>query len=178
MDRIPKRRRRDESDDRPVAALGFNAGTFLDTLTMENERMNLDGSYQSAKFNFTKRGPWSLGDDLKDHFEEVVKTTITIMKKLDTYDLFQEAVTEDEAPGYFGVITDPMDFGTMMKKLGSGQYENDIVMVYNDFSLVMDNCALYNQDNDEILAEAARILGLLPETFAKACNAIKQKFNV
>ena len=177
MDRIPKRRRKGKIDDSPLPANDSNEGTLLDTKTLESDRMELDGSYQSAKLNLTERGPWSLQADLKDHFEEVVKTIVTIMRKLDTYDLFQEAVTEKEAPGYFDVVKFPMDFGTMMKKLESGQYGHDIVKVHDDFSLVMDNCAKYNQDNDEILSEAARILGLLPETFAKACIAINKKFN-
>jgi len=70
-----------------------------------------------------------------------------------------------------------MDFGTMMKKIENGQYGKDIKIVYQDFLLVMDNCATYNQDNDEVLAEAARILALVPETFAKACTAIKKNTN-
>lgn len=168
--RIPKRRRKGEADDRSKGV-----GDFLDTQFFETNRSKLDGSYESAKLNFTKRGPWSLDASLDEHFEQIVKTTVIIMKKLDTYDLFQDAVTEDEAPGYFDVITDPMDFGTIMTKLDKGEYGNNISKVYSDFLLVMDNCALYNQDNEEILAEAARILGLVPETFSKACIAIKKK---
>ena len=60
----------------------------------------------------------------------------------------------------------------MMKKAESGRYafaSKGMSRVYNDFLLVMDNCALYNDDNDEILGEAARLLGILPIVFAEAC---------
>jgi hypothetical protein len=81
-------------------------------------------------------------------------------------------VTESTAPGYFDVIKNPMDFGTMMKKVEEGKYPlkpDGITRVYEDFLLVMDNCALYNEDNDEILGEAARLLGVLPVVYAEAC---------
>ena len=42
--------------------------------------------------------------------------------RYDTYSIFQEPVTEESAPGYFDVITRPMDFGSMRKKVIKGNY--------------------------------------------------------
>ena len=203
IDRIPKKRKNEDSEptqndadlsdgetddadlsdgeiEEPVAKKSRRNDdeeeSHVDIQALEKDRSGLDGSYKSARANYTKRGPWSLPQVLKDHFEEVAKATITIIKKLDAYDLFQKAVTEDDAPGYFDVVKKPMDFGTMAKKLESGSYGNNgIDQVYEDFLLVLDNCALYNEDNEEILDEAATLLGVLPVTYAKACVAIQQK---
>ena len=165
---VVKRSREDEADN-----------IYLDIMTPMNERADLDGSFANAKMNFLKRGVWTLPPQLKDHFADVVKATITIIRKNDTYLLFQDPVTEDSAPGYFGVVKQPMDFGTMMTKLENGQYgDDDIGRVFGDFLLVLDNCALYNDGNDEVIAEAARLLGILPETYAKACFGILQQKSV
>jgi len=87
-------------------------------------------------------------------------------------------VTEEEAPGYFDVVKNPMDFGTMRDKVISGRYDilsDSYQGLYEDFLLVMDNCALYNGDNEEIMEEAARLLGLLPSAFTIACVSIARK---
>mmetsp|Transcript_5980 Transcript_5980/g.11311 ORF Transcript_5980/g.11311 Transcript_5980/m.11311 type:complete len:2522 (+) Transcript_5980:139-7704(+) len=148
----------------------------LDIEALERKRSNLDGSFKAARKYFTERGPWILPEHLKNYFVDVFRATITIMKKNDTYRLFQEPVTEEEAPGYFDIIKKPMDFGTMLTKLGKGLYgKNDPSPVYEDFLLVLDNCYKYNKGNDEILAEATRLLSILPETYAKACAAVSQQ---
>jgi bromodomain-containing protein 7/9 len=84
-------------------------------------------------------------------------------------------VSED-TPDYSDIIENPMDFGTMKKKISDASYSSGsegIAQVYGDFLLVMDNCALYNDDNKEILTEAGRLLGLLPKFFMKACVLMK-----
>ena len=42
--------------------------------------------------------------------------------RYDTYSIFQEPVSEESAPGYFDVISRPMDFGSMRKKAIKGNY--------------------------------------------------------
>lgn len=71
-----------------------------------------------------------------------------------------------------------MDFGTMLTKLEEKKYNFDckaMSEIYEDFLLVMDNCALYNEGNDEILGEAARLMGMLPIVYAEACNKVRSK---
>ncbi len=86
-------------------------------------------------------------------------------------------MTEAEAPGYFDIIKQPMDFGTMMHKIEDGKYDvksSGMSDFYHDFLLVMDNCALYNEDNDVILREAARLLGVLPTIYGEVCAKIRR----
>lgn len=150
--------------------------SYLDYQILEEERANLDPSFESARTHFTKRGAWVLPREVENKFHEVARATITLVSKLDVFDLFQRAVTEDDHPGYSDVVKNPMDFGKMLKKLESGEYDNGgIPRVYEHFLLVLDNCSLYNSDNDEVLGEAARLLSQLPETFAKACVGIRDK---
>ena len=193
-ERIPKKRKL--SDNEPPTQLnGGNSlaetpvikkpkdsevsDIYLDIETLVNDREVLEGSFASSKENFLRRGVWTLPPQLRDHFTDVVKATITIIRKNDTYHLFQDPVTEESAPGYFEAVRRPMDFGTMVNKLESGQYGNaDIGKVFADFLLVLNNCALYNEGNEEVMDEAARLLGILPETYAKACVGILRQKSV
>ena len=92
--------------------------------------------------------------------------------------MFTEPVNEDEVPDYKEVIKNPMDFGMMRTKVENGAYgkgSDAVVGFYNDFMLVFDNCALYNDEDGEVGLEAARLLGLLPEVFAGACSSVAGK---
>jgi hypothetical protein len=71
-----------------------------------------------------------------------------------------------------------MDFGTMKKKISSGEYGKGsaaAAALYDDFLLVFNNCSLYNPEDSEVAEEAARILALLPETYASACTSVSKK---
>lgn len=63
----------------------------------------------------------------------------------------------------------------MKKKIENADYgegSSAAVNFYQDFLLVMNNCLLYNSEDSEVTSEAARIMSLLPETFAGACMSI------
>lgn len=75
-------------------------------------------------------------------------------------------------------MTNPMDFGTMRKKVANGEYGNGnkaVKALYEDFKLVFDNCYLYNDEGNEVTDEASRILGLLPEAYVSACLHVLKK---
>ena len=96
----------------------------------------------------------------------------------DVHDVFKEPVTDEEAEGYSDIVKNPMDFGTMKQKIESGTYGKGtaaMVGLYNDFLLVFDNCALYNDEDGDVGVEAARLLGLLPETFVGVCVSAAAK---
>lgn len=98
--------------------------------------------------------------------------------RLDVHDLFKEPVTDDQAEGYSDIVTNPMDFGTMKHKVESGEYgtgSDAMEKFYNDLLLVFDNCALYNDEDGEVGLEAARLLGLLPESYADVCTSVVAK---
>jgi Bromodomain len=90
----------------------------------------------------------------------------------DKFSVFADAVTEKEAPGYREIIKNPMDFGTMRKKIRQGKYgvgSKAVAALYHDFLLVFDNCFLYNSDESEVTEEASRMFGLLPEAYVSSC---------
>jgi Bromodomain len=92
--------------------------------------------------------------------------------------VFADAVTEEEAPGYYDVVKNPMDFAKMKDKLAKGVYGNGseaASALYEDFVLVFDNCILFNSEDSEVTREASRILGHLPESFASACLTIARR---
>ena len=98
----------------------------------------------------------------------------------DRYDVFSNPVSDDDAPDYSDVVKNPMDFGTMRKKVEKGAYgkgKGAITALYQDFLLVFDNCRLYNSDEGEIIEEAARIFGLLSEAYVSSCIAVAKKYN-
>jgi hypothetical protein len=63
------------------------------------------------------------------------------------YDFFAWPVDpeRDGAPDYFDVISHPMDFGTIEKRLVSGYYK-DVADFENDVELVFTNCLVYNSN--------------------------------
>jgi len=163
--------------DSSLILLDDTVNVFLDTKQIQNESAELDGSFKTARDFFTRYGPWKISNGIYgDKFVGIAKLVLEIISRHDQYSLFAKAVTEEEAPGYFDVVKKPMDFGTMRDKVISGRYDilsDSYQGLYEDFLLVMDNCALYNGDNEEIMEEAARLLGLLPSTFTIACVSIE-----
>lgn len=64
---------------------------------------------------------------------------------------FLEPVEEEYAPNYYAVIRRPMDLRKMEGRLDNGYY-SDFSMFQADFKLIVNNCRLYNgQDNGNYL---------------------------
>merc|ERR1712161_2912 len=172
----------DESDDdNPLNSKQLdckskvNSGeAFMDVATIQKEHAKLEGSFGKARQFVTKRGPWILPQAVgENNFERLAKNVLKLINHHDQYDLFAKEVTEGEAPGYFDIIKKPMDFGTIGEKVNNRAYGSGSTAaeaLYEDFLLVMDNCALYNEENDEVLEECFRMISLLPEVYANACN--------
>lgn len=60
---------------------------------------------------------------------------------------FIDPVEEEYAPNYYAVIRRPMDLKKMEERLDNGFYTN-FAMFKGDFKLIVNNCRLYNgQDN-------------------------------
>jgi len=164
----------------PNAAQDDFGAIFMNIELIKSECDQLDKTINQARQNFTKRGPWILPKKVGEaRFKEVARTVLTKMCRHDHYSLFADKVTNEEAPGYSEIVKNPMDFGTMKKKLDDGSYGSGskaMGAMYRDFLLVFENCALYNEDGD-VLEEAARLFGILPLTFATSCVAVISKSN-
>ncbi|KAL3216551.1 hypothetical protein MRX96_032881 [Rhipicephalus microplus] len=76
---------------------------------------------------------------------------------------FLEPVDPEDAPGYYDVIDQPMDFSTIKKKLeaSSGQYR-DITEFHEDMMLVKRNCQTYNPADHEASQDCEEVF--LPST--------------
>lgn len=57
---------------------------------------------------------------------------------------------------YFEIITEPMDFGTVKKKLTHNVYGN-IAEFIRDMNLVFDNCVKYNGSENIVAKHAIEI---------------------
>jgi hypothetical protein len=154
---------------------------YLDVSFWKKEREALDDSFDAARSLLTRFGPWTLPTGVAaNKFADVAKATIAKMNKHDRYSVFADSVSDSDAPGYSEVVNNPMDFGTMMTKADKRAYgrADAAAALYEDFLLVFDNCRLYNPDDSEVAEEAARILALLPESYAAACvHAAKKNVN-
>ncbi|KAL5557713.1 hypothetical protein UlMin_033924 [Ulmus minor] len=65
------------------------------------------------------------------------------LQKKDTYGVFSEPVDPEELPDYHEIIENPMDFGSVRKKLDGGAYTN-LEQFENDILLICSNAMEYN----------------------------------
>ncbi|XP_073953833.1 uncharacterized protein [Choristoneura fumiferana] len=84
--------------------------------------------------------------------EEDIQTDMyKVLEQLTAHDdawPFMDPVEEEYAPNYYAVIRRPMDLRKMEERLDSGYY-TDFSMFKADFKLIVNNCRLYNgQDNE------------------------------
>jgi hypothetical protein len=152
---------------------------YLDISLWKTEREALDGSFEAAKTHFYQRGDWSLPSELKPNkFKDVALGTLNKMDKFDRYSVFAEPVNESEAPGYYDIVKEPIDMLTMREKVEKGDYgegSKAAAKLCRDFGLMFENCALYNDDEGEVLEEAARLFALVSETYAAQCSSVLKK---
>ncbi|CAI4217529.1 unnamed protein product [Parascedosporium putredinis] len=81
-----------------------------------------------------------------------------------------EKVNKRDAPDYYNFIKQPMDMGSMTKKLKSLTYKSKTDFV-TDLNLIWDNCLKYNQDMNHPLRrmangmrkEAEKLIPLIPD---------------
>jgi len=81
---------------------------------------------------------------------------LRIVSRKDKEGFFQYPVTDQFAPGYSQIITRPMDFSTMKKKISQEEYDN-ILDFRSDFELMCENAMKYNRP-DTIYWQAAKKL--------------------
>ncbi|XP_056645348.1 bromodomain-containing protein 7 [Diorhabda sublineata] len=68
---------------------------------------------------------------------------LTQLEKKDPQNFFAWPVTENIAPGYTSIITNPMDFSTMRQKIEENQYSY-LDQFIDDFKLMCTNAMKYN----------------------------------
>jgi len=77
-----------------------------------------------------------------------------------------------EAPDYYGIVTNPMDFTTLQKKIDEGVYENSVEKFGDDVRLIFDNCLLYNEANSQYSGMALALSTIFENRFKAFCEQV------
>ncbi|XP_026446128.1 bromodomain-containing protein 9-like [Papaver somniferum] len=86
------------------------------------------------------------------------------LQKKDTYGVYAEPVDLDELPDYLEIVDEPMDFGTVRKKLSSGAY-SCLEQFEKDVFLICSNAMQYNSSDTVYFRQARSIQELAKKTF-------------
>lgn len=99
----------------------------------------------------------------------VQKIMNDIHKKLvqkDKLHIFAQPVTEDIAPRYFEVVSQPMDLSTIKQKIHDESYQ--LTDFQDDVFLMIKNCMTYNPDSSFYYQEAANLYQFFLREMKKA----------
>ncbi|KAM0245729.1 hypothetical protein ACHAP5_005215 [Fusarium lateritium] len=118
------------------------------------------------------RSKWASEENVnQEELYEAVEKVLTELKAHTEYSTpFLTRVNKRDAPDYYNFIKNPMDLGTMTKKLKSLNYKSKADFVV-DLNLIWDNCLRYNQDMNHPLRrmangmrkEAEKLIPLIPD---------------
>ncbi|KAJ0257478.1 Uncharacterized protein HA466_0083330 [Hirschfeldia incana] len=86
------------------------------------------------------------------------------LQKKDTYGVYSDPVDPDELPDYHEIITNPMDFSTLRKKLDSGAYAS-LEQFEGDVFLICSNAMEYNSSDTVYYRQARAIQELAKKDF-------------
>ncbi|OAA49632.1 transcriptional activator spt7 [Metarhizium rileyi] len=118
------------------------------------------------------RSKWASEENVnQEELYEALEKVLTELKAHTEYSTpFLQRVNKRDAPDYYTFIKNPMDLGTMTKKLKSLTYKSKTDFVA-DLNLIWDNCLKYNQDMNSQLRrmangmrkEAEKLIPLIPD---------------
>ncbi|KAI1139135.1 hypothetical protein F5Y05DRAFT_339628 [Hypoxylon sp. FL0543] len=118
------------------------------------------------------RSKWASEENVnQEELYEALEKVLTELKAHTEYSTpFLQRVNKKDAPDYYNFIKQPMDLGTMTKKLKSLTYKSKADFV-TDLNLIWDNCLRYNQDMNHPLRrmangmrkEAEKLIPLIPD---------------
>ena len=106
------------------------------------------------------------------HNTKVLRKVLgTLLKRPDSW-LFSKPVAPVElgVPDYFDIIKEPMDLGTVLKKLDEGRYEH-VAQFLHDISLIWSNALKYNTEDSEV----AKIARAMRDNFDAAFENIENQ---
>ncbi|CAH8333031.1 unnamed protein product [Eruca vesicaria subsp. sativa] len=86
------------------------------------------------------------------------------LQKKDTYGVYSDPVDPEELPDYHEIITNPMDFSTVRKKLDSGAYAS-FEQFEGDVFLICSNAMEYNSSDTVYYRQARAIQELAKKDF-------------
>ncbi|KAJ2960681.1 hypothetical protein NQ176_g11040 [Zarea fungicola] len=117
------------------------------------------------------RSKWASEENVnQEELYEALEKVLTELKAHTEYSTpFLTRVNKRDAPDYYSLIKNPMDLGTMTKKLKSLSFKSKADFV-SDLNLIWDNCLKYNHDMNHPLRrmangmrkEAEKLIPLIP----------------
>lgn len=105
------------------------------------------------------RSKWASEDKIgQEELYEAAERVLQELKAMTEHSgPFLQKVNKREAPDYYTIIKQPMDIGTMQKKLKAFQYKSKKEFV-DDLHLIWNNCLKYNSDPNHPLRKKALIM--------------------
>lgn len=113
----------------------------------------------------------------KSPLSKVLDHLLRLLEKKDPHQFFAWPVTDDIAPGYSSIISNPMDFLTIRQKVEDNQYTS-LQEFGDDFRLMCDNAIKYNHVETVYHRAAKRLLHigmkmLQPETLMRTLRPLR-----
>ncbi|EOD51820.1 putative transcriptional activator spt7 protein [Neofusicoccum parvum UCRNP2] len=143
------------------ANLGSSSLTFKHLISRIDAKRNLvkasDAQLRSLMSDVRKnRSKWASEDKVgqEELYEAAEKVLMELKAMTEHAAPFLQRVNKRDAPDYYQVIKQPMDIGTMIKKLKSLQYRSKKEFV-DDLNLIWSNCLKYNADPSHFLRKKA-----------------------
>lgn len=105
------------------------------------------------------RSKWASEDKVgQQELYEAAERVLQELKAMTEHSApFLQKVHKGDAPDYYTIIKQPMDIGTMQKKLEAFQYKSKKEFV-GDLHLIWNNCLRYHSDPNHPLREKALIM--------------------
>ncbi|KAF3311088.1 Transcriptional activator spt7 [Orbilia oligospora] len=102
------------------------------------------------------RSKWASEDKVgqEELYEAAEKVVLELRAQTEHSTAFLNRVNKREAPDYFNIIKQPMDLGTVMKKLKQLAYKSKREFI-DDVNLIWQNCLQYNADPKHYLRKHA-----------------------
>ncbi|CAN6469539.1 unnamed protein product [Victoria cruziana] len=96
--------------------------------------------------------------------KKTLELILDILQRKDTHEIFAEPVDPEEVEGYYDIIKEPMDFGTMRAKLQEGMYAT-LEQFERDVFLISGNAMHFNSSTTIYYRQARAIQELAKKTF-------------
>ncbi|KAH7301603.1 hypothetical protein KP509_23G034300 [Ceratopteris richardii] len=114
--------------------------------------------------------------------KKVLRRVLDKLQKIDTFGTFSEPVDAKEVPDYYEIIKEPMDFGTMRRRISVNHYTN-LDLFKKDINAICNNAmtfnaagTVYHRQARSIKAAAEKIINALEmRGFVDHCTILKQK---
>ncbi|KAK9280114.1 hypothetical protein L1049_013801 [Liquidambar formosana] len=96
--------------------------------------------------------------------KRILEFILDVLQRRDTHEIFAEPVDAEEVEGYYEIVKEPMDFGTMRAKLQEGMYTT-LEQFEHDVFLISSNAMLFNSSTTIYFRQARAIQELAKRVF-------------